>query len=84
MKHHFAHTQKNKFYCNLKTENMSDLDWKNAERVRKNFGIRHLGYYHDMYVKSNTLLLADVFKNFRSKCLEIYEINPANFLPALV
>ena len=35
-----------------------------------------------MYVRSNTLLLADVFENFRNKCIEIYELDPAHFLSA--
>ena len=35
-----------------------------------------------MYVRSDTLLLADVFENFRNKCIEIYELDPAHFLSA--
>ena len=35
-----------------------------------------------MYVQSDTLLLADVFENFRGKCIEIYELDPAHFLSA--
>ena len=35
-----------------------------------------------MYVQSNTLLLSDVFENFRNKCIEIYELDPAHFLSA--
>ena len=35
-----------------------------------------------MYVQSDTLLLADVFENFRNKCIEIYELEPAHFLSA--
>ena len=37
---------------------------------------------HDLYVQSDTLLLADVFENFRNKCIEIYELDPAHFLSA--
>ena len=37
---------------------------------------------HDLYVQRDTLLLADVFENFRNKCIEIYELDPANFLTA--
>ena len=36
--------------------------------------MKNLGEYHDLYVQSNTLLLADVFENFRDKCIEIYEL----------
>ena len=41
-----------------------------------------LGEYHDLYVQSNTLLLPDVFKNFRNMCLEIHKFNPACLLTA--
>ena len=44
--------------------------------------IKNLGEYHDLYVQSDTLLLADVFENFRNKCTEIYELDPAHFLSA--
>ena len=46
------------------------------------FEIKKLGEYHDLYVQSNTLLLADVFDNFQSMCYEIYELDPAKFLSA--
>ena len=39
-----------------------------------------LGECHDLYVQSNTLLLADVFENFQSMCLEIYELDSAHYL----
>ena len=48
----------------------------------KRVEIKNLGEYHDWYVQSDTLLLADVFENFRDKCIEIYELNPAHFLSA--
>ena len=51
-----------------------------AQKIWKVFGIKNLGEYLDPYVQSNTLLLADVFENFRDKCIEIYELNPAHFL----
>ena len=41
---------------------------------------KNLGEYHDLYVQSNTLLLADVFENFRNMCLKLYELVPAKFL----
>ena len=39
----------------------------------------NLGEYHDLYVQSDTLLLADAFENFRNKFIEIYELDPAGF-----
>ena len=52
------------------------------EKVYKDFKIKKLGKYHDLYLKSDTLLLADVFGNFRNMCLKIYQIDPAKFLSA--
>ena len=46
------------------------------------FKLKNLGEYHGLYVQSNTFLLADVFENFRNKCIEIYELDPAHFLSA--
>ena len=53
-----------------------------AKRVYKDFKTKNLGNYHDLYVQSDTLLLAGVFNNFRKMCLEIYELDPAHFLSA--
>ena len=39
-----------------------------------------MGDYHDLYVQSDTLLLADVFENFRKACIETYELDPAHFI----
>ena len=52
----------------------------------KELKLKNLGNYYDLYVQSDTLLLADVFENFRNKCIEIYELDPAHFLspPGLV
>ena len=44
------------------------------------FNIKNIGGYHDLYVQSDILSLADVFENLRSKCIEIYEHGPVHFL----
>ena len=54
-------------------EDITDADYAHAKRVCKNFIIKILGEYYDLYVLSDTLLLADVFENFRKMSLEIYE-----------
>ena len=46
----------------------------------KGFKLENLGDYHDLYVQSDTLLLADVFNNFRDMCIKEYELDPAHFL----
>ena len=49
-------------------------------KVCKDFEIKDLGEYYDLYVKSDTLLLVDVFENFINMCLKIYELDPAKLL----
>ena len=63
-------------------ESITDVDYMLAKRICKDFEIKNLGEYHEFYVQSDTLLLADVFENFRNMCLETYELDPARFLPA--
>ena len=70
---------KESLYSNLNMENIDDIDYR-YNNVLKRFKLKNGGEYHDLYVQSYTLLLADVFENFRNKCLEIYELDPAHFL----
>ena len=63
-------------------EDNTDVDHRHAKRVFKSLNNKNLGDYHDLYVQSDTLLLADVFENFRNKCIEIYKLDPAHFLYA--
>ena len=51
-----------------------------CKRVCKD--LKNLGEYYDLYLKNNTLLLADVSENFRGMCLKIYYLDPAKFVPA--
>ena len=71
---------KKAFYSELYSEDITDEDYTHYQKVFKEFGLKNLGDYHDLYVQCNTLLLADVFENFRNKCIEIYELDPARFL----
>ena len=61
-------------------EDISDIDYRHANNVFKVFKLENLGNYHDLYVQSDTLLLADVFNNFRNMCIKEYEFDPAHFL----
>ena len=53
-----------------------------AQNVFKTLELKSLGDYYDLHVQSDTLLLADVFENFRNKCIETYELDPTHFLSA--
>ena len=73
---------KDDFYSSLKMEGLTVVDYRHAKKVFQEFKMNNLGDYHDLYAQSDTLLLADVFDNFRNKCIEIYEFDPAHFLSA--
>ena len=73
---------KKAFYSNLNIKDITDVDYRQAKRVFKEFNIKNLGEYRDLHVQSDTLLLADIFENFRNKCIKIYELDPAHFLSA--
>ena len=68
------------FDSSVNMEDITDVDHRHAKRVFKNVNNKNLGDYHDFYVQSDTLLLADVFKIFRNKSIEIYVLGPAYFL----
>ena len=70
---------KEAFYSKLNLQGISDADYEHVEKVWKAFEIKNLGEYHDLYVQCDTLLLADVFENFRDNCIEIYGYDPAHF-----
>ena len=61
-------------------EDITDVDYRHAKRVYKEFNNKNLGDYHDLYVQNDTFLLADVFESFRKECIEIYELDPAHFV----
>ena len=68
------------FYGSLNMEDISEIDYRHALKVFNKFNINYLGEYKDLYVQSDTILLADVFESFRNLCLNIYGLDPAYFL----
>ena len=63
-------------------ENIDDIDHRHGNNVFKRFKLKNLGEYHDLYVQIDTLLLADVFENFRKTCLKVCELDPTHFVSA--
>ena len=76
------HCQKKKIFYQLKLEDITDANYIHAKRVWKDFKIKKLGEYHDLYLKIDRLLVADVFENFRKMCLKIHHLDPIKFLSA--
>ena len=74
--------EKEEFYSNLNMEDITDADYMHAKRVCKDFEIKYLGECYDLYLKSNTLLLADAFKNFRKMFLKTFRLDSAKFILA--
>ena len=70
---------KEAFYSNLNMEDIADVDYRHGKTVFEYLINKNLGDYHDLYVQSDTLLLADVFENFRNTCINVYELDPAHF-----
>ena len=66
----------------INLEDISNEDYLHAQKVWGVFEIKSLGEYHDLYFKSDMLLLTDVFENVRNKCLEIHELDPIYFASA--
>ena len=73
---------KEAFQSELNLENIADKGYAHAQKVWEVFEIKNLGEYHDLYVHCDTLLLANMFENFRDKGIEIYGLDPAHFLSA--
>ena len=69
---------KEKFYSKLNDEHITDEEYAHAKAVWEAFECKMLGDYHDLYVKTEVALLADVFENFRNQ--EQYGLDPAHYL----
>ena len=73
---------KKAFYSELYLEDITNKDYTHAQKEFEEFKLKNLGDYRNLSVQSDTLLLADVFENYRNKCIKIYETDSAHFLSA--
>ncbi|GFX62826.1 uncharacterized protein TNCV_3351521 [Trichonephila clavipes] len=74
-----------KFYNKLNEEAISVEDYNHACKVFNEFHLNNLGEYCDLYVKTDVLLLTDLFENFRKICMQTYKLDPCWYFttPAL-
>ena len=70
------------FYSKLNMAGVREEDYEHARRIWKEFGLKDLGEYHDLYLKMDVILLANVFEEFRKVCLKNYGLDPAHFYTA--
>ena len=70
---------KEEFYSILSDEHITNEDYCHAQKVWNTFQLQTMGEYHNLYLKSDILLLADVFENFRKTCLQYYKLDPCHY-----
>ena len=73
---------KKSFYSTLSMSGVSETDYEHARKVWREFGINDMGEYHDLYLKTDVILLTNVFEAFRNVCLNNYGLDPAHFFTA--
>ena len=79
----FSQTQlpkRDDFYSLLTDEEISEEEYAHAQKVWETFGIENMGQYHDLYLKSDVLLLTDIFENLREQYLDTYGLDPAHYV----
>ena len=67
------------FYSKLNMSKIGEDDYQHAHRVWKEFGIQNLGDYHNLYLRTDVVLLANMYEAFRDTCLRHYSLDPAHF-----
>ena len=70
---------KHEFFSSLKDQCISEKDYEKAKNIWNVFKMKTLGDYHDLYLKTDVLLLADVFEKFIKVCLDYYGLDPCHY-----
>ena len=70
---------KSKFFSSLKDESISEKDYQRANNIWNMFKIKSMSDCHDLYLKTDVLLLADVFEKFIQTCLDYFELDPCHY-----
>ena len=81
----FGETQlpdRDQFYSQLMDEHISEDDYHHAQKVWAHWTMSTMGEYHDLYLRTDVLLLADIFESFRETCLKYYSLDPCHYFTA--
>ena len=70
---------KDEFFSVLNDQHVTNREYDHARKVWEIFNLKNMGEYHDLYLKSDLLLLADVFESFRKTCLQYYKLDPCHY-----
>ena len=70
------------FYSKLNMSGISEKDYQHACKVWNEFGLKNMGDYHDLYLETDVILLANISESFRKVCLDNYGLDPAHFYTA--
>ena len=70
---------KEQLFCILNHQHVRNGEYNHARKVWKTFNIKTMGVCEDLYLKSDLLLLADVFESFRKTCLQYYKLDPCHY-----
>ena len=71
--------EKDSFYSKLYDNNINDDEYNHAQKIWMSFNVKTLGKYSNIYLKTDVLLLANVFEDFQNNCMEAYDLDPAYY-----
>ena len=74
--------KKDQFYSRPNSNGITDAEYAHAKDVWKTFEMKSMREYHDLYLKTDVLLLADVFENFLDMALEHFKVDPCHYVTA--
>ena len=70
------------FYSVLNDQHITNGEYDHARKVWETFNLKNIGEYHDLYLKSDALLLADVFESFKKTCFQYHKLDPCHYFPS--
>lgn len=72
------------FYSLLINEGICEEQYQHAQNVWNKFGLKSIGEYHDLHLRSVILLLANVFEVFRQISLQNQKLDPCHYYTILI